>query len=472
MAGTQYQNIPIYGTGGKVVSYYSGASAPTEAQANALGGSLNQSSSSSSDSSSSSSSPGSGATGRYPTGYNANAAAGAQPDKTAAAETTYLDSTQPEDPAAITSRVQSEYASEIQAIENYYTQLEAQQQVANTNESGRARAMAASQGELGSDLGTAAENAQDKVNQDALASITAQEGNAVGAVYGTEASTIEGEITGEKSTRQTALASDVTFQSNQQSKAQSQLQAIAGANSLDSLSQTEYDSLYEASGFSTPEQFNQYYNAVRASVQSGGKTLGDSTSGVYQQQTDGSWKLIIPGSSNTIGDPTTGVWTKNADGTYTNVIPAAAKSAPAGSMIYDPSTGEVKTQGNKYITSGGILYSVNTQTNVATPLTANKIGWTATGSSADQEKAAIVSYVNSLSGVDVNATIKKIESDPTTYFKALGEASQAGYFTPVNLGGGGTTGTTANTSATDAADTAASNLQDAADNANAAATSQ
>lgn len=410
-------------------------------------------------------SPGSGAVGRYPTGYTPPAA-GTPPatDAMTSAENAYQTSTTPEDPAAIASRIQSEYAAEISSIENYYNSLISQQQQVNANESGRTRATASATGELGSDMGNAAQANTDTQNSANLAKITSAEAAAVGQVQNTEAGAIESEISGERSTAISAAQQHISFLSDQSQKAQSQLATVAAAYDLNALPQDLYDSLYEASGFATPDQFNTYYNAARTSAMTGGKTIGDATTGVWQQQIDGTWKVIIPGAQ-TIGDPTSGVWAKQADGTYKNVIPAQPKIGSigaAGSYIYNPSTGGVETikpAAPKIVSSGGIIYAVDPSTQKATQLTTNQQGWNgAKGASGDQEKAAILSYVNSLglSASDSQALQQSIERNPQAYYTALGNASQAGFYTPTTVAPGTPAATTdATSAATDATDAAA-----------------
>lgn len=389
--------------------------------------------------------PSSNATGRYPTGYTAPASNGAPAQSPiSSAESQYQTDTTPEDPSVIASRIQSEYAAEIQSIKNYYAGLTSAQTTSNVNESGKTRALTAASGELGQDIGNTQQTDQDNSNQSKLDLITKEEQAAEGAVTGQEAAQTESEIQSQKTTQQNADTQRLSFLKDQASQAQSQISSIATSSDLSSLPQDEYDSLYEASGFSTPEQFNTYYNAVRQSGLLGAKTIGDATTGVYQQQTDGTYKKIIPGTKNTIGDPSTGVWSLNNDGTYTNVIPAAPKigSIGAGGSYVLGADGTIKTikpQANKIVSSGGVIYAVDPSTNKAIQLTTTKNGWNgATGSSGDQEKAAIIGYVNSLTGVDPKATLDKIQSDPTTYYQALSAASNSGFFTPINLGNSGT----------------------------------
>lgn len=390
----------------------------------------------------------SGATSRYPSGYVAPTT-GPEPSAPAesaedTAEAQYQSDATAEDPNAIATRISSEYASEIQSIKNYYAGLTSQQQTVNTNESGKTRALESASGELGQDIGNTETNQQDQANEQSLNVIGQEEQNAEGAVEGMEASTTESEIQSEKTAQQTADTQRLSFLSQQAQQAQSQIATVAGTTDLSSLPQDEYDSLYEASGFSTPEQFNTYYTAVRQGSILGAKTIGDATTGVYQQQADGTYKKIIPGTTNTIGDPTTGVWSLQSDGTYKNVIPAAPKVGSigaSGSYVFNSSTGAIQTvapAANKIVSSGGVIYSVNPSTQQATPLTTTQNGWVgAKGASGDQEKAAIIGYVNSLGGgIDPAATIAKIQSDPTTYYQALSAATQAGYYVPVNLGVG------------------------------------
>ncbi|MDE1944835.1 MAG: hypothetical protein KGI03_00985 [Patescibacteria group bacterium] len=403
------------------------------------------------------------AVGRYPSGYQPpSSVPGQTPTPQSAtdkAETAYMSATAPEDPSAITSRIHSEYQAEIDAIKQYYNGVLASQQVAGQELAGKTRATAAASGELGQDIGTAQQYSAGETEVAAEQSIAEAAAKDVGAVTSKEAAAIEGEIQGQKSTYQGALGKAVTYAGQRASTAQAQLSTIAGSYALNDLPQNLYDSLYEASGFSTPQQFNTYYNAARVAAQTGGKTLGDAKTGVYQQQLDGTWKKIIPGSDNSIvGDPTSGLYSRQEDGSYKQVIAPQLKAA-AGVGIYNPTTGEIVHATPKIVSSGGVIYSVDPTTNRAIQLTANKTGWTATGGAADQEKAAIMSYLTSLgTTIDYNATLKKIQSDPTTYYNALGSASQSGYFTPINLGAAGT-------NQADAAAQAAQEAADAAANA-------
>lgn len=370
-------------------------------------------------------------TGRYPS----TTSPATSPED--AAESTYQSESTPEDPAAIASRIQAEYAPEIQSIQNYYNSLLASQTTANTAASGSTRAEEAESGELGQDMGNAETANQNSINAQNLGVITDKENAAEGAVEGTESTEEESEVMAEKTQQQTATGQEIGYLSSKASAAQSQIGTIAGTTDLASLPQDEYDSLYEASGFATPEQFNTYYNAARQSAQLGVKTIGDATTGVWSQQADGSYKQIIPGAKNTIGDPTTGVWQLQSDGTYKNIITAQPKVGSigaGGSYVLNPTTGAIQTiapTAHKIVSSGGVIYSVDPSTNAATPLTSTKNGWAgATGSSGDQEKAAIAGYIQSIGG-DVNATITNIQADPNAYYQYLDAATNAGYYTPV-----------------------------------------
>lgn len=395
------------------------------------------------------------ATGRYPTGYTAPAQ-GAAPatSSTDQAESTYLTDSTPQSDSEIASNVQGLYAGEISSIQNYYNGLLGQQNIINTNNEGKTRATDSAEGELGSDMGNADESNASAAAETASGDIVSQENNAEGSVTNEEASAT---LSQEASQEQTKLAADVQnigYQSTKAQTAQSQIQTIAGTTDLASLPQDEYDSLYEAAGFATPEQFNTYYNAARQSALTGGKTIGDASTGVWQQQANGTWTNVIP-SGTTIGDPTTGVYAKQSDGSYSQVIAPQNKVGTigaAGSYIYNPSTGQVQTiapAAPKIVSSGGVIYSVNPTTGTATQLTANKTGWTATGGSADNEKAGIMSYVNSLglSSDQAAALQQSIQSNPQAYYTALGNAAQAGYYTPTTIGTGTGADTTDETDA-------------------------
>lgn len=423
--------------------------------------------------------PAAAATGRYPTGYTAPAS-GSTPAESASdtAEDTYQADSNSQTPASIASQVEGEYSGELSAIKNYYANLTSQQTVVNTQNSGKVRATEAASGELGQDIGNSETGEQDNSNSAALATITAEEGNAEGAVYGAEAGATETDLAAARTSQLTADEQKISYLSTQAQAAQSQIQTVAGSTDLASLPQDEYDSLYEASGFSTPEQFNTYYSAARQSALTGGKTIGDATTGVWQQQIDGTWKSVIPGS-NTIGDPTTGVWSKGTDGTYTNVIPAAVKTGTigaAGSYIYNPQTGAVQTiapAANKIVTSGGVLYSVDPTTNEATALAGtptNGEGWSSTKAGSDAEKAAILSYAKA-QGYDTDTVITNLESDPNAYYQALGAAAQAGYYTnpSVSTGTGAAPASGGTAAPTASTDQSTSDLEDAADNLQTAA---
>lgn len=416
--------------------------------------------------------PANTAVGRYPSTYTPPVA-GAAPappatSSTDKAESTYQSDAAPQSDADISSNVQGLYASEIASIQNYYQGLLGQQGIVNQNESGKTRATAAAQGELGQDMGNAAESNQDDTNAAANAKIVAEEGQAEGAVTDKEASAI---LSTEQSQTANKIAADeqaITYQSQRSQTAQTQMQTIAGTTDLATLPQDEYDSLYAAAGFATPEQFNTYYNALRSSALTGGQTLGDATTGVFQKQIDGTWKNIIP-AQGTIGDPTTGVYQKGSDGTYQQVIKPQTKVGSigaAGSYIYDPSTGGVTTikpQAPKIVSSGGVIYSVDPTSGQATQLTANKTGWTATGSSADNEKASIMSYVDSLklSDADSQSLQQSIQSNPQAYYTALGNAAQSGFYNaPASI--------PTNPDTQDATDNASNAAQDASDAASSA----
>jgi hypothetical protein len=412
--------------------------------------------------------PSANATGRYPTGDTApdTSAPGYTPavSPETSAEDTYMQETAPEDPATIESRIQSEYAPEIASIQQYYNSLIAQQNTTAEGESGQVRAEEAQSGELGQDIGEEQSSSESSLEEQQMATITGEEASAVGGVEGTEATGEESEITGEKATQQTAQAGYVSYLSQQAQQAQSQIATVAGQYDLSTLPQDEYDSLYEASGFATPDQFNSYYSAVRQSSLTGGKTLGDSTSGVYQQQADGSWKVIIPGSAGTIGDPSTGVWQKDpTTGAWTNVIPATVKSATIGSQgsfVYNPTTGAIQTvapQGSKFMSSNGVIYSINETTGAATPIAGdptNGQGWDSNSSASGLQKSAILSYFNSLglSTTDYNNAVTQAQNNPNFYYTALGNATQSGYYTNTSLGVG-TGPAPAATTGTDTTDT-------------------
>lgn len=360
------------------------------------------------------------------------------------AEDAYMKASEAENPTDVARRVQAEFSGEIGSIKNYYAALTSQQQTTNTDESGKARATASASGELGSDMGNALEAAQDKTNNAALQNIVAEEGNAEGAVVGQENSDIDSQVSSERTAAAAAAKDNVAYQQDRATKVQASIATIAGQTDLPDLPQDEYDALYEASGFATPGAFNAYYAAQRQSALTGGKTIGDATSGVWQQQPDGTWKSVIaaPPKIGSIG----------AEGAY----------------VYDPSTGSVSTiapAANKIVSSGGVIYSIDPKTNAATPLTSKDTGsgtqgWAATGSGTDQEKAAIMSYLSSLgSSIDIDATIKKIEADPDTYYQALGAASQGGFYTNLNVGMVPGSDDSAATDAATEAEDAANNIE-------------
>lgn len=381
----------------------------------------------------------SGATGRYPSDSpTPKSATQVQEDKITAGA-------QAEDPTAVASRIQGEYAAELASIKNYYAGLTSHQLDTNKVESGRTRALVSASGELGQDIGNAQQDNQDTSNQDKLDIIAREGAAAEGALYSKQNTTIESEIQSEKQKQQESDVQRLGFLSDEAQKAQAQVASVAGSTDLATLPQNEYDSLYEASGFATPEQFNTYYNAMRQSALTGGKTIGDATTGVYQQKQDGTWSKVIPGAKTTIGDPTAGVWQKQDDGTYKNIIPAQPKTGSIGaqgSFIFDPTTGSIKTikpAAPKIVSSGGVIYSVDPSTQKATQLTTTQQGWTgAKGVGGDQEKAAVLSYINGLGLADeeTKALTEAVQTNPQAYYATLGNASQEGYYTPMTVSAG------------------------------------
>lgn len=363
------------------------------------------------------------ATPRYPSSGDTTTTSPAD-----SAESTYQSDSAAEPEGDIASRVASEYSGEISSIQNYYNTLISQATTANTEASGKERATESAEGELGSPIGNTAEQAQDNANLENSESVVAAENNAEGAVEGQEASQTESEITAERGQQQTADQNAVTYAQDKATQTQTQIATVAGTTALSDLPQDEYDALYEASGFTTPQQFNDYYQAMATAAKTGAKTIGDATTGVWQQQADGTWKSVIPAPLKT--------GSLGANGGY----------------VFDPNSGQVTTVSPttpKIVSSGGIIYAIDPSTNEATPLTSKTggskgSGWDGTGTGTDQEKAGIMSYLSSLgSTIDMQATLKKIESDPDTYYQALGAASQNGYYTNVNVGtGDGSSGTT------------------------------
>lgn len=414
--------------------------------------------------------PGSSAVPRYPTGYNSptpGAGTAAPQNSLESTESAIMAGSTPEDPTAVANRIAGQYASEIAAIRNLYAGLTSQQQTSNVNESGKTRARVAASGELGQDMGDAQQQSQEDINNQKLAAISDEEQAKEAAVYTGAATTAESEIQAEKQNQLSALQGKLTFQESQQQNAQDQMRTVASTYDLAGLPQNLYDSLYESSGFATPEEFNAFYNASRASALTGGKTIGDATTGVWQQQLDGSWKVIVPGAK-TIGDPTTGVWQLQSDGTYKNIIQAQPKFGSigaGGSYMYDPSTGKVQTikpAANKIVSSGGVVYAIDPTTNKATQLTTTQNGWQgAKGAAGDQEKASIYSYVSSLNlpADQSKALLSAIQSNPDAYYTALGNASQSGFYTPVTV----SPGTPPPADTQNAADAAANAAQDATD---------
>ncbi len=383
--------------------------------------------------------------GRYPTGY---VAPGTGDSTQKSSEQTQEDKTyagtKAEDPAVIAKRINDEYAAELQSIRNYYAGITSQQVEANKTSSGKTRALVSASGELGQDIGSAQQDETETQNREKLATIGREEQVKEAGVRSTIASTTESEIQSEKATEQAGETAHLSFLSAEAQKAQSQIATVAGTSDLANIPQNEYDSLYEASGFATPEQFNTYYNAVRQSALTGGKTIGDATTGVYQQQSDGSWKNVIKGSKDTLGDPTAGVWQKQDDGTYKNIIPAQPKIGSigaAGSYVFDPTTKTVKTikpAAPKIVSSGGVIYSVDQNTQKATQLTKSIDGWSgAKGAAGDQEKAAILSYIHGktlgLSDADAKALTEAVQTNPKAYYNALANAAQAGIFVPITI---------------------------------------
>lgn len=390
----------------------------------------------------------SGATPRYPT-------EGVSSTKISAAEEAYLAGQKPEDPTAKAKRIQDEYASEIASIQQYYRGLVSRQDVSNVASAGRVRAMAAAKGELGQDIGASEQSKEEAAGQERVGFITREEQAKEAAVYGAETAQIESEILQEKKDKTAADLKRIEFLKTQADSARQKMQTIAGATDLKDLPQKEYDALYEASGFANPNEFNTFYAAMRQSALTGGQTIGDASTGVWQKQADGTWKTVIPGQK-VVGDPTTGVWKQKADGEYYNVIPAAPKIGAIGaqgSYIYkDGQITTIKPAAPKIVSSGGVIYSVDVSSGKAKQLTSNIQGWQgAKGSAGDQEKAAILSYVHSLGLPQDQADKlnKSIQSNPDAYYTALGNASQSGFYTPLTVSAGTTP--TPDTASSDAA---------------------
>ena len=360
------------------------------------------------------------------------------------AQADYAQDVTPEDPAAKAARIQAEYAAEIASIQQYYGNLVSGAQKANVNTEGAVRSIQGAAGSLFSPTGVSAIKKEQEAGQARVNAIGDEMQTKIASIQSGIAAKIEEETINEKTTKTAADLARITELKTQQEEAQKKMATIAAATALKDLSQPEYDALYEAAGFANADEFNTYYESMRQSAMTGGKTIGDAKSGVYQQQQDGSWKIVIP-ATDAIGTPETGVWKQKDDGTYANVIPAQPKIGAIGaqgSYVFNPSSGKIdviKPAAPKIVASGGVIYSVDPTTSKATPLTssASQDGWSgAKGSAGNQEKAAVLSYINSLG---INDDQKKqlqsaVKSNPDDYYNALAKASQAGFFIPMNIG--------------------------------------
>lgn len=357
---------------------------------------------------------------RYPTGYDS--AAGVTNDVDSA-ENDYVTSTTPEDPNAVAARVSAEYAAQLAAIKTRYAALTSNQEVTNTSNAGKTRAVNAASGVLGQDFGNANDANTAAAGQQALATISAEEGNEEGAVYSGENTEINGQLDKEKTTNQSALQQKLTYLQGVATQAQAKVQSIAANTPLDTLDQTTYDTLYKQAGFDTPDEFNTYYEASRTAALQGAKLVGSDTVGYFIPTvgSDGTttYKNVIPAKPTVINGSQYGNYVLGADGNVTQVSPG---------------------QQTKIITSGGRLWSVDLKTNAATPLTsassgAGKTGWQQ--ASIDQQLAvqAWITKNASSSGKDPSTYVSQVQSDPDAFLYALNQALDAGIYSPINVTG-------------------------------------
>lgn len=398
------------------------------------------------------------AVARYPTGYTAPAGGGTPSSSIDDAESAVEASTTPEDPATVQARVASQYASEISAIQSYYNGLTSQQGVTNKNNSGKTRALNATSGVLGSSFGNANDENTETANNAALGYIADEESNQEASVYGQENSEVDSELNTEKAANQTGLQNRLTYLQNAATQARSQIQTVAGTTPLESLSQDAYDSLYQQAGFNTPDEFNAFYTASAAAAAAGTKLVGDSNTGYYTVGVGANgqptYTNVIKGTPTTFTGGQYGTYTLGADGEVTQVSPG---------------------QTTKIYSSGGQLWSVDTQTNKATPLTqkaagvtGGKVAWGDDTSStlAVQswiESDNLTSY-NQANGTNYtpDQMMSMVQSNPDAFVQALNQALDAGLYVPTNVSPGSSANAAAQSAqdAEDAADNTFNNTQD------------
>ena len=269
-------------------------------------------------------------------------------------------------PQQIQSDIMQLYAQEIAGIKAQYAAMRTQQQGVNANNEGQVRAAAAASGALGSaagasDMGTAADT-----SAKALANIDAEELAAEGAVFDKSATSALGQY----QTNQTNLQNEAKTFSDQltatANNAINTIKSLAVNTPLASLDQATYQSLLSQSGLSTPQEFEQLWNAVAAAARVPNTTVsGSATTGYYALQID----------------PTTGA-IKNVQQVVAPATPKPVSLNP-GQKLVDPKTGQTIAQGNAKLQVVPFMSTVVS--------TGGSGGGTGVGSAADKATAGNVS---------------------------------------------------------------------------------
>lgn len=368
-------------------------------------------------------------------------------DPVAGAEAKFLESAPKPNLDEIESQIRDSMGSEISTIKSMYADMLAKQDITNKQREGRTRASSAAGGVLGTDFGNAEQNQAKGESDAANSAIYNEEMNKLAALDNSALSQGRTIYESRLGTYQGAQKDNIQFRKDAISKTHQMLSSIAATTKLEDLPQAQYDSLYANSGFSTPEEFNAFYDASRMATLQGTKLVGDASTGFYIPQLGSDGQL-----------------------TYKNVIKPIIKPSQYGAFQFDPSTGDVKSVAPampKIVSSGGRIWSIDPTTNKAVALTSasagagGKVGW---GKANLDQQIAAQSWIEQEAqkgGRDASPYLKQIKDDPDAFLQALQGASEAGIYVPAALSVDSSDAQTAAATAEDAA----ANAQQAADDA-------
>lgn len=187
------------------------------------------------------------------------------------------------DEGAIRARAMSAIQGQINAIDNVYASMLANQKITNENNAGRTRATSARSGLLGSDFGNTNAAKTDTLGTDALNTIEAQKSGAIQTLMGNANTRADDQIEKEKNQSMKNSEAWLGYLKGNADSAKTDIANYAKAGvKYNDLTDTEYKTLLDQSGLD-PEKFKALFvlNQPVASIATSSTTRGPNGNSIY-----------------------------------------------------------------------------------------------------------------------------------------------------------------------------------------------